>query len=83
MKLTIHIGTRKERRIKMTFKEYRAEQSHFARFNLSIVEGKNLKKEHFVQDDFEEDTEYVLDDYQVKVDKVNWGHDLHFLTLTK
>lgn len=67
----------------MTFKEYRQEQSHSAKFVCDIADGKNLIKKTYDQADFEEDEQYVLDDYQVKVKSVNWGFDKHFLALTK
>lgn len=67
----------------MTFKEYRDNCSHQATFILQIHKGKNITKETYSYADFDEDEEYVLDDYTVTVQDVNYGFDKHWLKLTR
>lgn len=68
----------------MTFGEYRKECILWnSKIHLQIIEGKNSKKESYDGADFDEDEQYVIDDYEVIKQDVNYGFDIHRLTIKK
>lgn len=68
----------------MTFGKYRKEKICWnSKIILQIIDGKNLIKKEYAGADFDEDESYILDDYEVISETVNYGFDVHKLTLKK
>lgn len=65
----------------MTFGEFRKTMSYNAKFNISLIDGKNLKSYVYDNSMFNDDVVYELDDFIVQDVFSRYDFDIHFIRL--